>query len=131
MALELGVGERIDYVAQRGEALQMQGGAGRCGEIQRRASGGLIRRALSRAWLIEIASLYLPINPYISLYLAISRYISLYLPISPAWLIEIASLSVSPEAPVFDARSEPARSTRLILELVRVALPFASVSCST
>ena len=99
----------------------MQGGAGRCGEIQRRASGGLIRRALSRAWLIEIASLYLPIPPYISL----------YLPISPAWLIEIASLSVSPEAPVFDARSEPARSTRLILELVRVALPFASVSCST
>ena len=79
LALELGVGERVDYVAQRGETLQMQGGAGRCGEIQRRASGGLIRRALSRAWLIEIASLYLPINPYISLYLAISRYISLYL----------------------------------------------------
>ena len=96
MALELGVGERVDDVAQRREALQMQGGAGRCGEIQRRASGGLIRRALSRAWLIEIAS-----------------------------------LSVSPEAPVFEARSEPARSTRLILEVVRVALPFASVSCST
>ena len=44
-------------------------------------------------------------------------------------LIAMASLSVSPEAPVFEARSEPARSTRLILELVRVRV--ASVYCST
>ena len=51
--------------------------------------------------------------------------------LSRAWLIEMASLSVSPDAPVFEARSEPARSTRLILEVVRVALPLASVSCST
>jgi len=34
VALELGVGERVDDVAQRREALQMQGGAGRCGEMR-------------------------------------------------------------------------------------------------
>ena len=51
------------------------------------------------------------------------------------WLMAIASLRVSPVAPVLEARSEPARSTRLIFEftffLPRPAAIEAANSCST